>query len=99
MAWAYSRTTSPAGEVTTTMRSTPAARRAVMTWPSSGRPATLCNTLGSEDFILVPWPAARITAAFDMGFGYGPGRKRESDDLRRYIAPILTRNPLIGSIH
>ena len=59
-------TASPAGAVTTTMRSTPAPRRAAMTWPSMGMPATLCSTLGKADFMRVPWPAARMMAAIVM---------------------------------
>ena len=54
------------GAVTTTMRATPAPRAAAITWPRIGRPATLCSTLGIADFIRVPMPAARMTAALVM---------------------------------
>src|SRR3546814_18269194 len=36
---------------------------AFSTWRTIGRPATGCSTLGSRDFIRVPWPAARMTTA------------------------------------
>ena len=34
----------------------------------SGNPATLCNTFGMFEFILVPLPAHKITAARDINF-------------------------------
>ena len=45
------------------MRAMPAPRAAAITWPSIGRPATSCITLGIADFIRVPLPAARMIAA------------------------------------
>ena len=42
------------------------------------RPPTLCSTLGRGDFIRVPWPAARITAARWGVAPEGMGRSFES---------------------
>ena len=36
-----------------------------------GLPPTGCTTLGRSDFILVPLPAARMTAEIDLGFALG----------------------------
>ena len=41
----------------------PGAAHAAMTWPSMGRPATACMTLGIADFIRVPCPAAKMIPA------------------------------------
>src|SRR5262245_56032753 len=45
------------------MRSAPSDWTASMTNNTIGRPSMACSTLGKSDFIRLPCPAARITAA------------------------------------
>jgi hypothetical protein len=49
--------------ITTTTRSQPVSRTVSITRSSRVRPPTLCSILGIGDFIRVPCPAARMTAA------------------------------------
>src|SRR5215467_5949831 len=46
-------------------------RAVSMTCFSRGRPASGCNTLGSADFMRLPWPAARMTT--EKGTARGTG--------------------------
>src|SRR5829696_4053678 len=50
-----------------TIRPAPAARAAAMTHPSIGRPHTGWRTLGSDERMRVPWPAAMMSAVGTAG--------------------------------
>src|SRR5829696_5847800 len=50
-----------------TIRPAPAARAAAMTHPSIGRPHTGWRTLGSDERMRVPWPAAMMSAVGAAG--------------------------------
>ena len=51
------------GATTTTVGDIPSGARLASTWPIMGRPVMACITFGKVDFIRVPLPAARMTAA------------------------------------
>ncbi len=51
------------GGITTTIRWQPRPSAASMARSISERPPTACSTFGVGDFMRVPWPAARMTAA------------------------------------
>src|ERR1700759_3773765 len=74
--FSVSRTWSPPWPYTTWMAAGSSRRAVSMTCLSSARPARGCSTLGSVDFIRLPWPAARITTETGevrRGAGVGPG--------------------------
>ena len=60
---ASARTASMSGPTTTDRASAPSCCATASTWPSIERPAILCSTLGSADFMRVPLPAARTTTS------------------------------------
>ena len=62
------------GPITTASDCGASSRASASTWPSIERPAILCSTFGSADFMRVPSPAARTT----MSSGRGDIRPRGS---------------------
>ena len=82
-------TASPPWPCTTWMPAGCSARAVSITCASIGRPAIVCSTFGSADFMRLPSPAARITTCRGAGMGVPA-----SGDCRILTGPAATMRSL-----